>query len=354
MKLNWKKFEDYHNYYFIIKGDFVTEYVIETTNLSKSYSRNLVVNSIDMHVEKGKIYGLLGKNGAGKTTTMCMLLNLVYPSDGEILLFGKDPRKYSKEVYSNIGSIIETPGFYENLTAYENLEIISRLRGNYSPLNVKMVLEMVNLDHETKKQFKDFSLGMKQRLGIAAAIMHNPELLILDEPINGLDPFGIKEIRDLLKKLSCEYGVTILISSHILSEIENIADVIGFMDEGVLIDEITREELHARLRKHVEFEVSDIDLALELMNKTGFEENKDFSYRKNLGEYMDDLETAENPESIDGNDKKPIGGTIHLLSHLDLRDKFNTLFVSSGINVRKVNLCEENLEEFFTRIVSNA
>ena len=331
----------------------MTEYVIETTKLSKSYSRNLVVDSIDMHVEKGKIYGLLGKNGAGKTTTMCMLLNLVYPSDGEILLFGKDPRKYSKEVYSNIGSIIETPGFYENLTAYENLEIISNLRGNYSPLNVKMVLEMVNLDHEAKKQFKDFSLGMKQRLGIAAAIMHNPELLILDEPINGLDPFGIKEIRDLLKKLSCEYGVTILISSHILSEIENIADVIGFMDEGVLIDEITREELHARLRKHVEFEVSDIDLALELMNKTGFEENKDFSYRKNLSKYIDDLETAENPESIEGNDKKPIGGTIHLLSHLDLRDKFNTLFVSSGINVRKVNLCEENLEEFFTRIVSN-
>ena len=203
----------------------MTDYVIETTNLSKRYSENLVVNSIDMHVEKGKIYGLLGKNGAGKTTTMCMLLNLVHPSGGEILLFGKDPKRYARDVYSNIGSIIETPGFYENLTAYENLEIIARLRGNYNPLNVKMVLEMVNLDHEKSKQFKDFSLGMKQRLGIAAAIMHNPELLILDEPINGLDPFGIKEIRDLLKKLSCDYGVTILISSHILSEIENIADV---------------------------------------------------------------------------------------------------------------------------------
>ena len=243
----------------------MTDYVIETTNLSKRYSENLVVNSIDMHVEKGKIYGLLGKNGAGKTTTMCMLLNLVYPSGGEILLFGKDPKRYTKEVYSNIGSIIETPGFYENLTAYENLEIIARLRGNYNPLNVKMVLEMVNLDHEKTKQFKDFSLGMKQRLGIAAAIMHNPELLILDEPINGLDPFGIKEIRDLLKKLSCEYGVTILISSHILSEIENIADVIGFMDNGVLIDEISRDELHNRLNKFVEFEVSDIDLAIELI-----------------------------------------------------------------------------------------
>ncbi len=334
-------------YYFIIKGDMMTDYVIETTNLSKRYSKNLVVNSIDMHVEKGKIYGLLGKNGAGKTTTMCMLLNLVYPSGGEILLFGKDPKRYARDVYSNIGSIIETPGFYENLTAYENLEIIARLRGNYNPLNVKMVLEMVNLGHEKSKQFKDFSLGMKQRLGIAAAIMHNPDLLILDEPINGLDPFGIKEIRDLLKKLSCEYGVTILISSHILSEIENIADVIGFMDNGVLIDEISRDELHNRLNKFVEFEVSDIDLAIELMNKTGMKENVDYCFRRNLSEYIDDLDSNKN------SDKKVICGTIHLLSNLDLRDEFNSLFVSSGIKVRKVNLCEENLEEFFTRIISN-
>ena len=325
----------------------MTDYVIETTNLSKRYSENLVVNSIDMHVEKGKIYGLLGKNGAGKTTTMCMLLNLVYPSDGEILLFGKDPKRYARDVYSNIGSIIETPGFYENLTAYENLEIIARLRGNYNPLNVKMVLEMVNLDHEKSKQFKDFSLGMKQRLGIAAAIMHNPELLILDEPINGLDPFGIKEIRDLLKNLSCEYGVTILISSHILREIEHIADVIGFMDNGVLIDEISREELHNRLNKFVEFEVSDIDLAVELLNKTGMKEDADYCFRRNLGEYIDDLDSNKNSDGV------IIGGTIHLLSNLDLRDEFNSLFVSSGIKVRKVNLCEENLEEFFTRIISN-
>ena len=325
----------------------MTDYVIETTNLSKMYSENLVVNSIDMHVEKGKIYGLLGKNGAGKTTTMCMLLNLVHPSGGEILLFGKDPKRYARDVYSNIGSIIETPGFYENLTAYENLEIIARLRGNYNPLNVKMVLEMVNLDHEKSKQFKDFSLGMKQRLGIAAAIMHNPELLILDEPINGLDPFGIKEIRDLLKKLSCDYGVTILISSHILSEIENIADVIGFMDNGVLIDEISREELHNRLNKFVEFEVSDIDLAIDLMNKTGMKENVDYCFKRNLSEYIDDLDSNKNSDGV------IIGGTIHLLSNLDLRDEFNSLFVSSGIKVRKVNLCEENLEEFFTRIISN-
>ena len=280
----------------------MVDYVIETKGLSKQYSHDLVVNSVDMHVEKGKIYGLLGKNGAGKTTTMCMLLNLTYPSSGEIFLFGKDPKKYSKELYSKIGSIIETPGFYENLTAYENLKIIGKIRGGYDPCNVELALEMVNLSDAKSKKFKDFSLGMKQRLGIAAAIMHSPELLILDEPINGLDPFGIKEIRALLKRLSHDFGITILISSHILSEIENLADVIGFMDNGVLIDEISREELYGRLNKFVEFEVSDVDSAVDILEK---------------------LELKEN------------------------------LFVKAGIDVKKVNLCEENLEEFFTRFISN-
>ena len=304
------------------------EYVIETRNLSKIYSKNTVVNSVDMHVEKGKIYGLLGKNGAGKTTTMCMLLNLISPSSGEILLFGKNPGKYSAEVYSKIGSIIETPGFYENLTAYENLKVLAKLRGNYNPQNINLVLEMVNLENAKSKKFKDFSLGMKQRLGIAAAIMHTPDLLILDEPINGLDPIGIKEIRTLLKRLTHEFGITILISSHILSEIENIADVIGFMDEGVLIEEISKDDLFKRLDKFVEFEVSDIDLAGEILKKLELKENYDFV--------------------IDRNE-----GIIRLYSRLELRDRFNAIFVNSGINVKKVNLCEENLENFFLRMIRN-
>lgn len=303
----------------------MVDYVIETKQLSKEYSKNLVVNSVNMHVEKGKIYGLLGKNGAGKTTTMCMLLNLTYPSGGDVFLFGKDPKRYS-EVYSNIGSIIETPGFYENLTAYENLKIISKIRGNYDPYQINSVLKIVNLDQEKSKKFKDFSLGMKQRLGIAAAIMHSPELLILDEPINGLDPFGIKEIRALLKRLSHEFGITILISSHILSEIENLADVIGFMDDGILIEEISREDLHDKLDKFVEFEVSNADLAVDIFKALELKENKDFTVS---------------------------GNTICLYTHLGMRDKFNGLFVKAGIDVRKVNLCEENLEEFFTRFVSN-
>ena len=305
----------------------MVDYVIETNNLSKIYSKTKVVDSISMHVEKGKIYGLLGKNGAGKTTTMCMLLNLTYPSSGEVFLFGKNPKKNSREVYKRIGSIIETPGFYENLTAYENLEIIARLRGDYDSFKITSVLEMVNLTDAKSKKFKDFSLGMKQRLGIAAAIMHSPELLILDEPINGLDPFGIKEIRQLLKRLSHEFGITILISSHILSEIENIADVIGFMDNGVLIEEITKEELFERRNKFVEFEVSNINSAVDILNDVGLMQDRDFKF--------------------DG------WGRIHLYTHLELRGKLNALFVNSGIDVEKVNLCEENLEEFFTRVISN-
>ena len=304
----------------------MVDYVIETNNLSKIYYKNKVVNSVDMHVEKGKIYGLLGKNGAGKTTTMCMLLNLTYPSEGDIFLFGKNVNNHSNEIYSNIGSIIETPGFYENLTAFENLKIISKIRGDFNPHNINSVLQMVNLDNDKSKKFKDFSLGMKQRLGIAAAIMHSPELLILDEPINGLDPFGIKEIRTLLKRLSHEFGITILISSHILSEIENIADVIGFMDNGILIDEISKEELYTRLDKFVEFEVSDIDLAVDIFKKLDLKENNDYAVK---------------------------GDMLCLYTHLNLRDKFNALFVKAGIDVKKVNLREENLEDFFTRFVSN-
>ena len=309
-----------------VGGCIMVDYVIETNNLSKIYYKNKVVNSVDMHVEKGKIYGLLGKNGAGKTTTMCMLLNLTYPSEGDIFLFGKNVNNHSNEIYSNIGYIIETPGFYEHLTAFENLKIISKIRGNFNPHNINSVLQMVNLDNDKSKKFKDFSLGMKQRLGIAAAIMHSPELLILDEPINGLDPFGIKEIRTLLKRLSHEFGITILISSHILSEIENIADVIGFMDNGILIEEISKEELYTRLDKFVEFEVSDIDLAVDIFKKLELKENKDYVVK---------------------------GDVLCLYTHLNLRDKFNALFVKAGIDVKKVNLCEENLEDFFTRFVSN-
>lgn len=300
------------------------DYIIETRNLTKRFGKQTAVNSLDMKIEKGKIYGLLGKNGAGKTTTMCMLLNLSKPTNGEIFFFGKHYKQDPYDVYSKIGSIIETPGFYENLSAFDNLKVFAKLRGDYNKEDIEKALEIVSLTHAKDKKFKNFSLGMKQRLGIAAAIMHNPEILILDEPINGLDPMGIKEIRKLLKDLSEVYGTTILISSHILSEIEAIADVIGVMDGGLLIEEVSMNQLHEKLNKHVKFEVSDIDLACKILEKLTLKENIDFSVNEN---------------------------NIHLYNHLDLRAEFNEQFVKSGIKVNEMSICEESLEEYFTKII---
>lgn len=302
----------------------MVDYIIETRNLTKRFGKQTAVNSLDMKIEKGKIYGLLGKNGAGKTTTMCMLLNLSKPTNGEIFFFGKHYKQDPYDVYSKIGSIIETPGFYENLSAFDNLKVFAKLRGDYNKEDIEKALEIVSLTHAKDKKFKNFSLGMKQRLGIAAAIMHNPEILILDEPINGLDPMGIKEIRKLLKDLSEVYGTTILISSHILSEIEAIADVIGVMDEGLLIEEVSMNQLHEKLNKHVKFEVSDIDLACKILEKLTLKENIDFSVNEN---------------------------NIHLYNHLDLRAEFNEQFVKSGIKVNEMSICEESLEEYFTKII---
>lgn len=195
------------------------KYSIETKNLTKAYGTAIIVDKVNLHVPKGKIYGLLGRNGAGKTTIMSMLLKLTTPTGGEIKLLGKDYNQNTKETYGCIGSIIETPGFYENLTGGENLKILARLRGNYKKHSIQDALQIVGLEHETRKVFGNYSLGMKQRLGIAAAVMHEPELLILDEPINGLDPVGITVVRNYLEILCREKGTTILISSHILSEI---------------------------------------------------------------------------------------------------------------------------------------
>ncbi|KZX11091.1 ABC transporter ATP-binding protein [Methanobrevibacter oralis] len=304
----------------------MSEYIIETKNLTKKFGKNLAVDSINMKIEKGKIYGLLGKNGAGKTTTMCMLLNLSNSNSGEIFLFGKNVKKSSNKIYSRIGSIIETPGFYENLTGEENLKAFSKLRGNYNKNSIINALKIVSLYEEKNKRFKHYSLGMKQRLGIAAALIHNPDILILDEPVNGLDPIGILEIRNLLRSLIDDYNLTILISSHILSEIEQIADVIAIMDNGKLIEEVNKEELHLKIGKYVDFEVSNLAIAKKILEEEGLRENRDF-------------------KSIQDEN------SIYLLNNFELRSDINSLFVKNGLKVNKINLIEENLEEYFINLV---
>ena len=296
--------------------------IIETENLTKQYGTTTVVDNINLHVPKGKIYGLLGRNGAGKTTAMKMILQLVYPTGGAIRLFGTDYKEHTHSLYGKIGSIIETPGFYSNLTGYENLKIIAKLRGQLSKDSVQEALRVVGLEKETRKVFADYSLGMKQRLGIAAAIMHEPELLILDEPINGLDPIGISEIRSFLSELSHSKGTTILISSHVLNEIEQIADIIGVMHEGRLIEEVNMAELHKRNRRYIEFDLSNVEIAAKILEN--HYQIKDYSIQ---------------------------GNTIKIYDFTHNSGEINKAFVENGLLVTKINTNEENLENYFSGLI---
>lgn len=239
----------------------MNNFVIETKQLTKVYGEQDVVKAVNIHVKKGRIYGLLGRNGAGKTTIMKMILGLTPITSGKVDVFGQDIKGREKQVFPRIGAIIETPGFYPNLTGTENLEIFAKLRGTVGPNAVKKALEVVGLPYKDKKLFSKYSLGMKQRLGIANAILHDPELLILDEPTNGLDPIGIAEVRNFIKELSVERGKTILISSHILSEIALLADDIGIIDHGLLLEENSMKELKKKNRKYILLQVSDVSKA---------------------------------------------------------------------------------------------
>jgi bacitracin transport system ATP-binding protein len=243
----------------------LSELIIETNNLTKQYGEQKSVANLSLHVRKGRIYGLLGRNGAGKTTTMKMLLGLTRPTSGEVHIFGKNMHKNERSILSRIGNLIESPGFYPNLTGTENLAIMARLRGIPSLNAIKKALDVVGLPNMDKKLYSQYSLGMKQRLGIANAILHDPELLILDEPINGLDPIGIVEVRDFIKRLSTEQGKTILISSHILSEMALLADDIGIIDHGVLLEEASLEELEKRNSRYIHFIVTDTSQASRIL-----------------------------------------------------------------------------------------
>ncbi|WP_054951086.1 ABC transporter ATP-binding protein [Numidum massiliense] len=227
-------------------------YVVTTNGLTKSFQGKEVVSNVNMHIRKGEIYGFLGPNGAGKTTVMKMLTNLVKPTAGEIEIFGEKVTPTSYDYLGRIGSIIEYPIFYERLTAGENLALHCEYMGYYDKGAIDDALKLVNLKNIEDEMVKNFSLGMKQRLGIARAIITKPELLILDEPINGLDPVGIKEIRHVLDMLSKEYGITLLISSHIIAEIEQIADTIGVISDGRLIEEVTMDNIRGQHTEYIE------------------------------------------------------------------------------------------------------
>lgn len=300
----------------------MSDYVIETKNLTKQYGTQMSVSDLNIHVKKGRIYGLLGRNGAGKTTTMKMLLGLTAPTSGEVEILGKNIRTNSKQVLPHIGSLIEAPGFYPNLTGTENLRIFAELRNIKNANAIKGALELVGLPYRDKKLFSQYSLGMKQRLAIALAVMHNPSILILDEPINGLDPIGIAEVRSFIRELCDAQGKTILISSHILSEIALLADDIGIIDHGVLLVEESLTELENKNRHYIQFGVSDSKTAARIL--------------------QNDLR-IQNFKVCDQ----------HILQVMDVNVPIaliNRTFIQNGLEVSEAHMCEDTLEDYFKQV----
>ncbi len=301
----------------------MSDYVIETKNLTKTYGRAACVADLNIHVQKGRIYGLLGRNGAGKTTTMKMLLGLARPAAGEVFLWERPLRGNERKLLPRIGSLIEAPGFYPNLTATENLRIFAALRGVPGPHAIKDALELVHLPYQDRKLYSEYSLGMKQRLAIALAVMHDPELLILDEPVNGLDPVGIAEVRTFIRRLCDEREKTILISSHILSEISLLADDIGIIDKGRLLEEESLAKLKEKSSKYIHFAVSDTAQAARVLEQSLHEKQFLVQDDHNIRVY-----------------------------HLELSvSKAVSAFYENGLEVLEARICEDSLEEHFKRII---
>lgn len=241
--------------------------IITTENLSKEYDGVYRVQELDIQIKEGDIYGFLGPNGAGKSTTMKMLLGLVKPTSGTIEIMGKPFNEKNRcDILASVGSLIESPSYYGHLTGRENMEIIRRLL-DLPKKNIEEAVHIVRMENQMEKKVKNYSLGMKQRLGIAMALARFPKLLILDEPTNGLDPAGIEEMRELIKMLPKQYGMTVMISSHILSEIDQMATVVGIINQGCLIFQERMSVLDMQREPQIILRTSDNNHAFQLLKK---------------------------------------------------------------------------------------
>ena len=290
------------------------EYVIETVDLSKKFPNKLAVDKVNIHVEKGDIYGLIGKNGAGKTTTMKMILGTLFPTEGEIFLFGNDNLNLERR---RIGSLIEAPGLYKGCTAFENMKRFSLLYGG-DDKEINGLLEFVGLADAGKMKVRNFSLGMKQRLGLALALLGRPEVLVLDEPTNGLDPAGIKEIRDIIVKLNKEHGVTFIISSHLLDELGTIATYYGILNNGQLVEEVSAAELKERTKTCLIIESDDIDQTVVVLKEAGL---------------LDNFLVKD--------------GKLFIYSHLEEPYKFNEVLLKAGVHVNQLSFSNNGFEDYF-------
>ncbi|MFU1796777.1 ABC transporter ATP-binding protein [Paenibacillus azoreducens] len=252
----------------------MTDFAIDTSQLTRKFGQRETVKRIDLKVPKREIYGFLGPNGAGKTTTIRMLLGLIRPSSGDIRILGKDLKKNRIEILKDVGSLVESPSYYAHLSGYKNLKIMTMMHG-ISESRIKEVLQWVRLEEAAHRPVKGYSLGMKQRLGIAMALITEPKLLILDEPTNGLDPSGIQEIRELITRLPRDFDITVLLSSHLLSEIEQVATYVGIINHGELIFQGPLGELTERSKPYVWIET---DRPLEVaaaLNDNGWDAEPD-------------------------------------------------------------------------------
>lgn len=288
--------------------------ILKTNNLTKKFGKKIAVNKVNMTINKGDIYGFIGKNGAGKTTFMKMVLGLSTPTSGEVELF--EGRKV-KEIGSKIGSLIESPGLYRNATAYENMYRFSIIFGG-DDKKIKELLKLVGLSKVGKKKVKDFSLGMKQRLGIAISLLGDPEFLVLDEPINGLDPAGIKEIRDIILKLNKEKGITFLISSHLLDELSKVVTKYGIIDHGRLLEEVSADDLYERCKNKLVITTKNPEKTKKVLLKLVKEE---------------DIKIREND--------------IELLTHIKEGEKINKLLAENDIYASSIYAKLESLEDYF-------
>lgn len=264
--------------------------IVQTQNLSKTYGAISCVNKVDLRVQKGEIYGFLGPNGAGKTTTLKMLLGLTKPSEGTINIFGESLSKHRRSILQRTGSLIESPSYYGHLTGLENMQVMQHLR-NVPDKNIQEALHIVRLENQKNKKVDQYSLGMKQRLGIAMALLAFPKLLILDEPTNGLDPAGIGEIRELIKSLPARYGITVLLSSHLLSEIEQMATSVGIISEGNLLFQGSMASLQQNSRTTISLKTGDSVKAEQLLLTHGYHLVQSGSRLKFAN--LEDMEVAE-------------------------------------------------------------
>lgn len=298
----------------------MAETILKATNISKVYGKHKALNKVSIEIKRGMIYGFIGENGAGKSTFMRIIMGLVAIDEGDIELFGETGAKGLQRARRKMGQSIETPALYPELTARENLQV-QAANGGVSEREIDELLRLMSLGNTGKKKAKNFSLGMRQRLVIASALLTNPEFLILDEPTNGLDPTGIVEMREIIHRLVKERGITVLLSSHLLDELSQIATHYGILHDGQLISELSREELASKTRRYMELEAVEVHAAVVILDELGI---KDY-------------------EVINGTE-------INIYERLDDVASINRSLVLANVNVLRIGTTRQKLEDYFLQL----